>query len=205
MKSKSFCQAIYAQSSHSLTKLRMVKGPMGLGIYMCIIEALFDEPNAKLPREYDVIAYRFGISEEDVRQVVEEFELFKFTDDGMFYCELLSQQRQGKSQNSDKTKCPPPTQANNTESVCEIKEEKVTDIQSFHSLSPEDQFKLLRNDRHWFNKTLQTFEFEDDNELYDYIDLYEGACSENQIRHCDFTDMKHGFIIWLNSVFKQTS
>lgn len=197
MKKSSFQQVIFAKSTHSLTKLRMSKGPAGLGVYMCVLEALFDESSAMLPKEYDVIAYRFGIDEEDVRSVVEDFELFDFTDDGMFYCELLLARR-----NRPKRRRAADVQAEVQPEVDAAPcNEQVAEPAR---ITVEGQADALRNDSEWIKRTAATFDI-DELELGDYLAQYEGACAENHIIHCDMEDHKNSFILWLSSLFNQSS
>ena len=208
MKKSTFLQAIFVKSAHSMLKLRMSKGPVGLGVYMCVIEALFDESSAMLPKEYDVIAYRFGLSEEEVRSVVEDFGLFEFTDDGMFYCEQLLAERTPKKKQQPKTPSP-------TGESTEVREESSANnphlAQNETALAQNEtalaqkyksQADALRNDSEWITRTASTFRIDDISELENYIDQFECACAENEILHCDIKDHKNSFIMWLSSVLR---
>lgn len=216
MKSKSkFCEVIFAKSSHSLTKLRMQQGPAGIGVYICILEALYDEPDATLPCDYETIAFRFGLTTEQVRAVVEDYDLFKLSDDGLtFLCELLYSERH-----------PKPKRTATTQSSNEIKEETILlpqifndptvnslpplnynqkvalEIQRFSSLSIKEQTDLLRNDAEWLKYTAMDFRI-NENELLKHLDNYEHACIVRNDIHYNCADLKYRFVMWVNDVLR---
>ena len=187
MKKSTFCEAMFAKSTHSLTKLRMQRGCIGLGIYMCLLEALFDESTGMLPKEYDVIAFRFGLAEDEVRDVVENFGLFEFTDDGMFYCERLRAERKPKpKKETEKTT---PQQPEPESVVAEVIEND----------SYEHAIMILRNDTEWQKHTSAIFNINDPTELMKYLDEYLCIREEEGLVTRDMTDLKNSFTMWLNS------
>ncbi len=214
MKTKSsFCQAIFAKSSHALSKLRMQHGVSGLGIYICIIEALFDEPEATLPRDYETLAFRFRLSTEEVRSVVEDFNLFEFSNDkSLFYSELLRSQRQPKRKRTT------PTPTNDTKPEEETillpqiykdptvqslppltYDQKVAlEIQRFMALSIKEQTDLLRNDPEWMKYTAMDFRITETT-LLEYLIMYEDYCDTRKDVHYNCSDLKYRFTIWCNN------
>lgn len=189
MKKSTFCEAMYAKSSHLLTKLRMQKGCTGLGIYMCLLEALFDESTAMLPKEYDVIAFRFGLSEDDVRDVVENYGLFEFTDgdDGaMFYCELLRAERMPKPKKNRPNAIPQPSELETV--VAEV----------IKPATFGQAITTLRSDIEWQKHTADIFNLTDVDDVMLYFDEYLGVCEEKGYSSCDVVDLKNGFTMWLS-------
>ncbi|MBE6304515.1 MAG: DUF4373 domain-containing protein [Bacteroidales bacterium] len=189
MKKSTFCETMYAKSSHLLTKLRMQKGCTGLGIYMCLLEALFDESTAMLPKEYDVIAFRFGLSEDDVRDVVENYGLFEFTDgndSAMFYCELLRAERMPKPKKNRPCAIPQPSQPETV--VAEIIKPATFD----------QAITTIRSDIEWQKHTADIFNITDVDDVMLYFDEYLGVCEEKGYSSCDIVDLKNGFTMWLS-------
>lgn len=196
MKKSTFCEAMFAKSTHSLTKLRMHKGCTGLGIYMCVLEALFDESTGMLPKEYDILAYRFGLTEDEVRDVVENYGLFEFTDDGMFYCELLRAQRMPKPK-TNRNK-PVPRQPERLEEPETVVAEEIEEN------SLERTALFLRSDTEWLNHTAEIFNVKTQKEFLCYLDEYLGICEEEQLITNNIDDMKKSCIMWLNTRLSQS-
>ena len=225
MKTKSiFCQAMFAKSSYALTKLRMTHGPAGLGIYMCVLEALFDEPSSILPRDYATLAFRFNISEELVKSVIEDFNLFALSDDGAsFYCELLLQQRTPRPKSAPQPKQQLPSEPQQTSEQSEQSEQAILipqvykdptlnplppltydqkvalEIQRFSTMPIPDQVDLLRQDPEWLKYCAMDYRITED-ELRAYLDRYETSCIDRNEMHYNIFDLKYRFSVWLNGI-----
>lgn len=223
MKKKSnFCQAMYARSSHSLAKLRMAHGPAGLGVYMCVLEALFDEPDAMLPCDYDVIAFRFNIDIETVRSVIEDFGLFEIDHDAArFYSDILRAERlprKKKEKQLDVETSKSVESAETTEQPLQAEivvmppayqdptmnplppltyDQKVAlEIERFSSLTPKVRIDLLRQDPEWLKYCALDYRL-DQETLLSFLDEYEALCTKNNELHYNIFDLKYRFSLWL--------
>lgn len=74
-----------------ILRLRMKLGPAGYGIFWMIVERLGNDPKHESPRDYDVLAMDMGTDVATVKSVVEDFDLFKMTEDGnSFYSDSVN-------------------------------------------------------------------------------------------------------------------
>lgn len=77
-----------ARNDEKLVRLRMKHGAAGYGVYFMIIERLREEANYMCSTDYDMLAFDFRVDAALVQAVVEDFELFAFTEDNKcFYSE----------------------------------------------------------------------------------------------------------------------
>lgn len=91
MASSYFSHDSNARNDDKIINLRMKYGMEGYGIYFCIIERLREEPSYTAKKDYNAIGFDLHADAEKVRNVVESFGLFAFTDDGeCFYSESLN-------------------------------------------------------------------------------------------------------------------
>lgn len=74
-----------ARNSDKLMKVRMKLGAEGYGIFFMLIERLREEEGYKSTIDYDTLAFDLRVEPEKVKQVVENFDLFKFTEDGKYF------------------------------------------------------------------------------------------------------------------------
>lgn len=73
-----FSHDFYARNDPKLIEVQMDMGGLGLGIFWCLVEMLWEQ-DGYLPRNYKSIAFCLRwATEEDVRKVVEDFGLFDF-------------------------------------------------------------------------------------------------------------------------------
>ena len=77
-----FPHDINARNSSKLIRLRMKHGAEGYGVYFMILERLRDEDGYSSPTDYDMIAFDLHVDTELVRTVVEDFGLFRKSEDG---------------------------------------------------------------------------------------------------------------------------
>lgn len=74
-----------ARNSDKLMKVRMKLGAEGYGIFFMLIERLREEEGYKSTIDYDTLAFDLRVDAEKVKQVVEDYDLFKFTEDGKYF------------------------------------------------------------------------------------------------------------------------
>lgn len=74
-----------ARNNEKILKVRQAFGMEGYGIYFAIIEKLREEKDCTLSKDYDVIAFDFRVEPEAVKSIVEDFDLFVFTEDGEYF------------------------------------------------------------------------------------------------------------------------
>lgn len=74
-----------ARNSDKLMKVRMKLGAEGYGIFFMLIERLREEEGYKSTIDYDTLAFDLRVEPEKVKQVVEDYDLFKFTEDGKYF------------------------------------------------------------------------------------------------------------------------
>ena len=89
-----------ARNDSKIIPLRMKLGSEGYGIYFMIIERLREETNYTCLKDYDGLAFDFRTTKEKIKSVIEDFDLFEFTDDGYFYSKSLKQRMLIKDEKS---------------------------------------------------------------------------------------------------------
>lgn len=91
-----------ARNDDKLIAVRMRHGAEGYGIYFMILERLRDNSDYMSVKDYNVIAFDLRVSAEKIKSVVEDFDLFVFTEDGKkFYSESLLRRMDKKESVSD--------------------------------------------------------------------------------------------------------
>ena len=74
-----------ARNSDKLMKVRMKLGAEGYGIFFMLIERLREEEDYKSTVDYTTLAFDLRVDPEKVKQVVEDYDLFKITEDGKYF------------------------------------------------------------------------------------------------------------------------
>ena len=74
-----------ARNSDKLMRVRMKLGAEGYGIFFMLIERLREEEGYKGTIDYDTLAFDLRVDAEKVKQVVEDYDLFNFTEDGNYF------------------------------------------------------------------------------------------------------------------------
>ena len=74
-----------ARNSDKLMKVRMKLGAEGYGIFFMLIERLREEEDYKSTVDYTTLAFDLRVDPEKVKQVVENYDLFKITEDGKYF------------------------------------------------------------------------------------------------------------------------
>lgn len=92
-----------ARNSDKLLPVRMKYGAEGYGIYFMILERLRDEKNYMSVKDYNVLAFDLRVDTSKIKDLVENFGLFAFTDDGeCFYSEGFNKRMEIKDEKSKK-------------------------------------------------------------------------------------------------------
>lgn len=74
-----------ARNSDKLIKVRMDLGAEGYGIFFMLIERLREEEGYKSTTDYKILSFDLVVDSEKIKQVVENYDLFKFTEDGKYF------------------------------------------------------------------------------------------------------------------------
>lgn len=92
-----------SRSDPKLVKLLMKETALGLGIYWCIIEMLYEQ-NGKLPLcECETIAFEMRTECERIDRIIRSYDLFKF-DDEFFYSESVLRRLEIRKETSDRNR-----------------------------------------------------------------------------------------------------
>lgn len=92
-----------ARNSDKLIPVRMKYGAEGYGIYFMILERLRDENNYMSVVDYNVIAFDLRVDTSKVKDIVENFGLFAFTENGeCFYSGSFNERMEIKDEKSKK-------------------------------------------------------------------------------------------------------
>ena len=74
-----------ARNSDKLMRVRMDLGAEGYGIFFMLIERLREEKDYKSVVDYKLLKFDLDADSEKIKQVVENYDLFKFTEDGKYF------------------------------------------------------------------------------------------------------------------------
>lgn len=79
-----------ARQDEKILALRMKHGWSGYGIYWAIIEKLRESTSYMCTRDYNLIAFDLRVPSEQVKSIIEDFNLFEFSDSGeLFFSKRL--------------------------------------------------------------------------------------------------------------------
>ena len=96
-----FSHDMNAASDKKIVKLRMKYDWAGYGIYWAIVEKLRSEKDFRLECDYDLLAYDLRFDQEKLKDIIENFELFKI-ENGYFFSESLNRRMELKKEKSKK-------------------------------------------------------------------------------------------------------
>ena len=91
-----------SRSDHKIKKLLLKHGMLGYGIYWAIIEDLYLNANA-MPMQCDVIAFEMRCSEDIIKSIINDFDLFKIQD-GVFTCPSIERRLKERGEKSEKAR-----------------------------------------------------------------------------------------------------
>jgi Domain of unknown function (DUF4373) len=75
-----FKHDLNARGDKEMIRVRMKMGMLGIGLYWCIVEMLYEEGGYLLRSEYERIAFELQSKESDVTKLIETYNLFQFDD-----------------------------------------------------------------------------------------------------------------------------
>lgn len=94
-----------ARNDDKLIAVRMRHNAKGYGIYFMILERLGESSNNMSVADYNVIAYDLRVGSDEVKSIVEDFDLFEFTDDRkFFYSKRFKDQADKRKEKSEKAR-----------------------------------------------------------------------------------------------------
>lgn len=91
---KSFKHSSNLRNEDAIKRLRIKLGPAGYGIYLMLVEEIYQCGKALDPTRLDILAYELHCSPEEVTAVVKDFGLFVLTADGYVTPEMLPAEEQ---------------------------------------------------------------------------------------------------------------
>ena len=92
-----------ARNSDKLLPVRMKYGAEGYGIYFMLLERLREEKNYMSVKDYNVLAFDLRVDTSKIKDLVENFGLFAFTENGeCFYSEGFNKRMEIKDEKSKK-------------------------------------------------------------------------------------------------------
>jgi len=92
-----------ARSDRKLIAVMMKHGISGIGCFWCIVEMLYEEGGYISCDEYERIAFELRTSENVIRAVIEDFDLFQ-KNDGFFFSESIIERLKNRTEKSDKAR-----------------------------------------------------------------------------------------------------
>lgn len=106
-----------ARNDEKILAVRMRLGVEGYGIYFMILERLRDESDNMSIKDYNILAFDFRVSADKVKTVIEDFELFEFTEDNkFFYSKRMMNNMKMKNEKSEKARLSAEKRWNKSES-----------------------------------------------------------------------------------------
>lgn len=74
-----------ARNDDRIIAVRMRHKMEGYGVYFAILERILESSNYMCAKDYNLIAFDLHVGAELIKSIVENFGLFKFTEDGEFF------------------------------------------------------------------------------------------------------------------------
>lgn len=71
-----------ARNDEKIVRLRMHHGAEGYGIYFMLVELVMESTDYQLSTDYATLAFQLHVDKERLRSIVEDFNLFQFSEDG---------------------------------------------------------------------------------------------------------------------------
>lgn len=91
-----------ARADRKMVNLNMSYGMMGVGVYWCLVEMLYEE-GGYLPIEYERISFELREDTDVIRHIINDFDLFK-TDDEKFWSESVLVRLNQRCEKSEKAR-----------------------------------------------------------------------------------------------------
>ncbi len=94
-----------ARNDEKILAVRMRLGMEGYGIYWAILEKMRENADYMCAKDYNTIAFDLRVGADKVKSLVEDFELFQFTEDGKkFYSDSFLDRMKHKDSVSSKAR-----------------------------------------------------------------------------------------------------
>ena len=91
-----------SRTDRKLVNLIIKHGMIGIGVYWCIVEMLYEE-GGYLPQEYERISFELHSDYDIVKSVIHDFQLFNL-DDEKFWSERILEELKERCEKSDKAR-----------------------------------------------------------------------------------------------------
>jgi len=88
-----------SRHDRKLINVIMKHGMVGIGVYWCIVEMLYEE-GGYLPLEYERITFELRTEKSVIQSIINDFELFNISDD-QFYSEAVIERLQKRCEKSE--------------------------------------------------------------------------------------------------------
>ena len=144
-------------------KLRAKLGWQAYGIYLAILQRLRSEKDCTLELDYESLALSFWTDEDNLRAIIEDFNLFAINrQEGTFYSPLLDSMLSTLDPSLAQSRaplCPEPVEEDDTafaEDVCEMTEEE-DDFSDENSSVSDEKFDVIEKEFRVKEKEIEIF------------------------------------------------
>lgn len=179
-----------ARNSSKLISVRMKYGAEGYGIYFMIIERLREEDDYSSLADYERLAFDLRVESAKIKSIVEDFNLFEFTEDGKrFYSISLNKRMEFKdkklNQLSEKGRRAAAKRWNNENNNEKQKDKDESDEERhFDEIESDNNFKKnyrnLKKDFDDSDKSSSFDEKNDDSKIQDDLNTTKFAINSNE-------------------------
>ena len=155
-----------ARNDDKILAVRMKLGMEGYGIYWSIIEKMRENADYMCIKDYNVIAFDLRVSSEKIKSLVEDFNLFIFTENSKkFYSESFLERMATKDYKSKKAK-----------KAAEIRWNKPSEEKE----NEPDKYQLLKFPESQHQKAILILrehgtDFEETTEHFELLESYESS------------------------------
>lgn len=179
-----------ARNSSKLISVRMKYGAEGYGIYFMIIERLREEEDYSSLADYERLAFDLRVESAKIKSIVEDFNLFEFTEDGKrFYSISLNKRMEFKdkklNQLSEKGRRAAAKRWNNKNDNEKQKDDDESDEERhFDEIESDNNFKKnyrnLKKDFDDSDKSSSFDEKNDDSKIQNDLNTTKFAINSNE-------------------------
>lgn len=179
-----------ARNSSKLISVRMKYGAEGYGIYFMIIERLREEDDYSSLADYERLAFDLRVESAKIKSIVEDFNLFEFTEDGKrFYSISLNKRMEFKdkklNQLSEKGRRAAAKRWNNKNDNEKQKDDDESDEERhFDEIESDNNFKKnyrnLKKDFDDNDKSSSFDEKNDDSKIQNDLNTTKFAINSNE-------------------------
>ena len=197
-----------ARNDEKIIRLRMKHKATGYGIYFMILERMRDEEGYMCAKDYDVIAFDLREDAKLIKSVVEDFDLFDFTDDGKYFYSPSFIKRMKSKDGISKTRSE--SGRKGMEKRWYKEENEVAEIKAQNEVATEkgeDELQqeniALISSRAWQESVCMKFRLQIAS-LQPYIDKFFLDCrARGKLKHNNLQDAQAHFNDWLRKQMQQ--